>query len=86
MTEFNRTIIHMPGTRLTPDTVLGRTLTKVEHIKAVAIVIQWQDETFSVDWSQMKVSELAMASKVLDINATREIDRQHEPPETDSVL
>jgi hypothetical protein len=66
-------LVHLPGTRLTPETILHRTLGKLDRIKAVTIVIQWDDDTFDIDWSQMKVSELCMAAMVLDGAAKDEI-------------
>ena len=50
---------------LTPEVVLHRTLNKKDRIKAIVAVIQWDDDTFSADWSQMRVSELCMASMIL---------------------
>jgi hypothetical protein len=58
-------IEHLPGTRLTPEVVLHRTVDKLPRIKAVLVVIQWDDDTLSCDWSQMPVSTLCMASFVL---------------------
>lgn len=66
MSVYDPPIVHLPGTRLTPEVVLHRTLAKREHIKAVVVVIQWNDETFSVDWSQLKCSELALAALVVN--------------------
>ena len=63
---IERKVVHLPGTRLTPEVALARTMQKLPCIKAVAIVIQWDDDTFDCDWSSMKTSELCMASKVLD--------------------
>jgi len=62
-------LVHLPGTDLTPEVVLHRTLNKLPHLKAVAIVIQWDDDTFDADWSQMKVSELALAALILNQHA-----------------
>lgn len=59
-------LVHLPGTKLTPEVVLHRTLNKLTHIKALVVVIQWDDDTYATDWSQMKVSELCMASRRLD--------------------
>ena len=58
-------LVHLPGTRLTPEVVLHRTMNKMRRIKAVTIVIQWDDDTMSVDWSQQKASELCMAALML---------------------
>lgn len=69
MAGYEPKLVHLPGARLTPDVVLHRTLNKLEHIKAVAIVIQWNDETYAVDWSQMKTSELVMGAGALRVTA-----------------
>ena len=66
MTEYIPRLVHLPGTKLTPEVVLHRTLNKLARIKAVAVVIQWDDDTFSSDWSQMRVSELCMASVIFN--------------------
>ena len=62
-------LVHLPGTRLTPEVVLHRTINKMQRIKGVAIVIQWDDDTMSVDWSSMRTSDLCMAAMVLDEKA-----------------
>lgn len=72
---FERKIIHMPGTRLTPEVVLHRTLTKTAHIKAVAIVIQWNDDSFECDWSTHKLSDLCMGSMVLNETVRKRLMR-----------
>jgi hypothetical protein len=63
-------LVHLPGTLLTPNVVLHRTLEKLDHVKGVIVIIQWKDNTMAVDWSSFALSELAMASMVLD-NMTR---------------
>ena len=73
MNDFVRKVAHLPGTRLTPDVVLARTMEKMPHIKAVTVVIQWDDDTFDCDWSSMRTSELCMAAKVLDCNVDEEV-------------
>lgn len=62
---------HLPGTTLTPEVVLHRTLNKLPRIKAVAIVIQWDDDSMDTDWSQMRRSDLFMAAHSLtsDVHA-----------------
>lgn len=57
----HRKLRHLPGTRLTPEVVLHRTLNKIDRIKGVVVVIQWDDDSMDVDWSQMTVSALHMA-------------------------
>lgn len=67
----HRKLEHLPGTRLTPEVVLHRTLNKIDRIKAVAIVIQWDDDSMVTDWSQMPVSALHMSGWALmsDVHA-----------------
>lgn len=70
MSDYDPPLVHMPGTKLTPEVLLHRTLNKVARIKAVTIVIQWDDDTFDIDWSSMKVSELCMGALILQDEAT----------------
>lgn len=70
MSEYEPKLVHLPGTVLTPEVVLHRTLNKSEHIKSVAVVIQWADGSFDVDWSQMQMSEMCMASMVIQKQVT----------------
>ncbi len=66
MSDYVPKLVHMPGTAVSPQLVLHRTLDKLEHIKAVTIIIQWNNDEFATDWSQMRVSELCMANMALD--------------------
>lgn len=65
MNAYIPPLVHLPGTKLTPEVVLHRTLNKADRIKAVAIVIQWDDDTYDTDWSQMKTSELCTSGMML---------------------
>lgn len=71
MNDYIPRLVHLPGTTLTPEVVLHRTLNKLPDIKAIAIVIQWNDDTFDTDWSQMRVSEICMAAMTLDDDAKK---------------
>ena len=73
---FERKIIHLPGTKLTPEVVLHRTLTKLPHIKSVVVVIQWDDGSVECDWSSMMVSDLFMGAMALDEEARKELYRK----------
>jgi hypothetical protein len=73
--EYEPPLVVLPGVRLSPEVLLHRTLNKVGRIKAVTIVIQWDDDSFDMDWSHMKVSELCMAGRVLSLEADKEIMR-----------
>ncbi len=65
MADYEPKLVHLPGTVLAAEVVLHRTLQKIDRIKAVAVIIQWDDDTFSSDHSSMKMSELCMASFTL---------------------
>lgn len=65
MGEIERKVVSLPGAAVSPEVALHRTLQKVGRLKAVAIVLQWDDGTMDCDWSTMKTSELCMASMVL---------------------
>lgn len=57
----------MPGVVHDAVTVLARTLDKAQQkrIKSVLIGIQWDDETFSAEWSSQSTSNLCMHSVAL---------------------
>ena len=42
-------------------------MNKVERIKNVVVIIQWDDDSLDMDWSTMRMSDLCMAEKVLSI-------------------
>ena len=66
MSDYVPKLVHLPGTAVSPQLVLHRTLDKLAHIKAVTIIIQWDNDEFATDWSQMRVSELCMATMHLE--------------------
>jgi hypothetical protein len=63
--SYNPPLVHLPGTNLTPEVVLHRTLNKKQYIKAVVIAIVWEDETVSLDWSTMNNGDMALAALAL---------------------
>jgi hypothetical protein len=71
--DYKPKIVGFPGADISPEVLLHRTLGKLECIKAVTVVIQWDDDSFVCEWSSMKMSELCMASKMLSINIDEEI-------------
>jgi hypothetical protein len=75
---FEQKILHLPGTRLSPEVVLHRTLTKLDHIRSIAIVVQWEDESFDCDWSQMRLSDLCMAEKIFSMTVTEAINTSND--------
>ena len=66
---YEPTLIHLPGTKLTPEVVLHRTLNKIDRIKSVAIVICWDDDTYDTDWSQQQLNVLCTGALVLQHKA-----------------
>lgn len=71
--EYEPKLVALPGATLSPQVLLHRTLNKTARIKAVAVIIQWDDNSFSCDWSSMKMSELCMAEKIFALDVTRHI-------------
>ncbi len=71
-----RKIAHLPGTKLTPEVVLARTLEKAQagRIKSVVVVVEWMDggeddQNFAVDWSNMPVGTMLCHAALLDAKA-----------------
>ena len=62
MSDYVPRLVQLPGTETSPQLVLHRTLDKLAHIKAITVVIQWNNNEYTTDWSQMRVSELCMAT------------------------
>lgn len=76
MEESNKYVpklVCLPGAKLSPEVLLHRTLNKLDCIKSVVVIIQWDDESFACDWSTMKISELCMAEKVLSLSVADDI-------------
>lgn len=69
MTEWKKTIHSLPGSVRTPEVMLHQTIEKLPRIKAITMVIMWDDDTIDCDWSNQKVSELCMAAMMLDKDA-----------------
>lgn len=67
----DRRIVHLPGTALMPEVVLHQTLENVARIRAVTIVIQWDDDTFDIDWSRQQTNDLCMGAVLLQAKAAK---------------
>lgn len=76
--NFVRKLIHLPGTQLTPEVVLHRTLNKKDHIKSVTVIIQWDDDSFAVDWSEQTNSAFCMGATILQAEAINTVRGDHE--------
>jgi len=75
MSDYVPKVVRLPGVTLTPQLVLNRTTEKLDRIKAIFIVIQWDDTTHACDWSSMKLSELCMMKDVAHVEVFDEIRR-----------
>lgn len=75
MTDYDPPIVHLPGTKLSPEVVLHRTLAKRDRIKAVIVAIQWDDDSFSVDWSMMQSSTFCFGATVVQATAFKMVDK-----------
>ncbi len=66
-----RKIAWLKGTKRTPDVALAQTLEKAQagRIHSVYIGIEWDDGTFTGDWSQMKTTDLLMHAKRCELEA-----------------
>lgn len=73
MSDYDPPLVTLPGAKVSPEVLLHRTLNKVDRIKAVTVIIQWDNDTFDCDWSSMKTSELCMASVILGVHVAEEV-------------
>lgn len=73
--EWYHKLIPLRSVDTTPRIVLERTLDKAARIKAVMVVIHWDDESFDLDWSLMKVSDLAMMATILTEQAQSRVTK-----------
>jgi hypothetical protein len=66
-----RKIAWLSNTKRTADVCLAQTLEKANagRIKSVYIGIQWDDDTFVGDWSQMPLRDLLMHAKRCEAEA-----------------
>ena len=62
----NPKIIPMPNTAMSPAVVLHQALEEIDNIKSVIVIAQYNDDTFDLEWSQMKTSYMALADMMLD--------------------
>lgn len=63
------TVEQMPGSRMTPQTLLAMALEAVEKIEDVAIVYHWKDGSVTAGWSTCEAMSLVAMARLLSINA-----------------
>ena len=71
--DYKPKLVSFPGSCLSPEVLLHRTMPKLDRIKAITVIIQWDDDTYACDWSSMRISELCMAEKVLSMETAKAI-------------
>ena len=69
-TPYVPTLLVLPGTRVSPEVILHRTLNKKEHIRSVVVVVEWLDGSMDIDWSAISTSKMCMAAVLLQHTAT----------------
>lgn len=70
---FIKKLHSLPGVDRTAEVLLHQTIEKLPRIKAIAMVIQWDDDTYDADWSTMMATELITAATVLRLEAEDEL-------------
>lgn len=72
-----RKIAFLNHTKRTPVVALAQTLEKAQagKIKSIYISIQWEDDSYDSDWSQMKRSELLMHAYQAQSDITKEMSQ-----------
>lgn len=71
MSDYDPKLVHLPGTALSPEVVLHRTLQKLEHIESVVVMIAWKGGKFDADWSVQKTTDLTAQALLLTDLAIR---------------
>lgn len=77
--HYDPPLVHLPGTKLTPEVVLHRALNKLPHIKSVVVLVQWENGTFATDWSFMSNGDFSRAALTLQADAM-DVIRGRAPP------
>jgi hypothetical protein len=73
MSDYVPPLVHLPGTKLTPEVLLHRTLNNKDRIKAVVTVIMWDDGSVDTECSSMTKAEFCMMGMVLHDQALKQI-------------
>ena len=76
---YVRKLVQLPGASPSPLAVLHRTLNKVEHIRAVVVLIQWKqpDTAIAVDWSKVTLPAMCEAQITLAEEVRRVMTGEH---------
>jgi len=66
-------IQQLPGTRISPETLLCKSMEDIEDTRDVIIITRHKDDTYSCTWSSQRLSDLSFATKMLEIALTEAI-------------
>lgn len=64
--DYDPPLVHLPGTPLTPEVVLHRTLNKIARIKSVIVIMTWDDDSVGTDHSLQSASDMVFAAKIFE--------------------
>lgn len=66
-------IVQLPGTTLTPETLLHQLLENKNNLKAVIIVQLDNEDSVNVSWSNMRADSMAYMMKIAEMETDRVI-------------
>lgn len=66
-------IVQLPGTNLTPETLLHQLLENKNNLKAVIIVQLDNEGSVNVSWSNMKTDSMTYMMKIAEMETDRVI-------------
>lgn len=69
--DYDPPLVHLPGTPLTPEVVLHRTLNKIARIKSVIVIMTWDDDSVSTDHSLQSAADMVFGAKILECEINR---------------
>ena len=67
-----------PAASHSPNTLLRETMENVEDLEAIALVRFFKNDTADCIWSNMSVSDVCMAVKMMDADAISVLQRVRE--------
>jgi len=68
-------VLQFPSDVVSPEKALSDTLARSD-LKAVVIITMDEKKVFEVVWSRMTISDLCMASRVLDLDIDESLKRE----------
>jgi len=62
-------LVRFPKTTTTPELLLHQLLEHASQMKALSVVIEWEDESMDTHWSKTKATKLCAAGSLLQHEA-----------------